>query len=106
MPTPNYLIKRRPRVRGAETMNMPSEIGIDMAKCVPPLGGPVDIMFSPSGALLGGASADKMIFFIRDMGWTNHLQGDPNLIVVYTRSGLIASYPVNKTPGQEYTFVK
>lgn len=103
-PTPNnYRIIRRPRQLGTENLLMPSAVGIDLTTNVKygsPLpfnaDGTLDILFSPSGSVLGNAAANRMIFWVREMSDPNDpFFGNPSLIVVFTRSGLVASYDVN-----------
>ena len=65
---------------------------------IPPLrGGPgIDILFSPSGAVIGpGAANSKIIFWVRDTTLPNITDGEPTLICIYTRSGALAAHPVD-----------
>ncbi len=105
-PTPYYRIVRQPRPIGEDPFEMPNNVGIDLKTNVDynqPLpfnpDGTLDVLFSPSGTLIGNFGSDRMIFWVRDMADQNNPDsafiGSPALIVVFTRSGLVASYDVD-----------
>jgi prepilin-type N-terminal cleavage/methylation domain-containing protein len=109
--TPQYRIIRAPRVQGEEPETMPVNVAIDLAvsRNLPPANsdGNIDILFSPAGAVLGPVGTDKIILWIRDYTLPTPFEGEPTLIAVYTRSGLIAAYPVDMPPAADpYSFVK
>jgi hypothetical protein len=61
--------------------------------------GSLDILFAPSGNVIGSqAGTDKLILWVRDYT-IDITKGEPSLIVVYTRSGWIASVPVDPSNG-------
>jgi prepilin-type N-terminal cleavage/methylation domain-containing protein len=70
--------------------------------------GQVDVLFSPSGKVLGTAGAQgKVIFWVWDSSG-NQMDGDQTLVAVYTRTGAVIAQPVNVNPaaGDAYQFVK
>jgi hypothetical protein len=126
-PVLNYRILRGPRVASDEPLQLPEDIGIDLNTNVQygnPLptvltsvtaidantnkvAGTIDILFSPKGALVGrGTATDAIYLWVRDTG-LNLFEGDNTLVVIYTRTGAVAAYPVNNTQGQDpYAFAK
>jgi type II secretory pathway pseudopilin PulG len=71
----------------------------------------IDIMFSPDGRVLGPLAAlDKIILWVRDVTATDGT-GDPALVCIYPRTGLIGGYAVDlgyfaspQTSSTPYTF--
>jgi prepilin-type N-terminal cleavage/methylation domain-containing protein len=109
--TDQFRIIRAPRVLGEEPQEMPTNIAIDLnqtlsgqfAVPMPPVNGnnnAIDILFGPTGAVLTNTGSDRIILWVRDVTQNTAFDGNPTLIVVYLRSGLIAAYPVNTNPGQ------
>jgi len=125
-----YRIIRSPRpVAGEDGLTLPVDVAIQLsaldptfvklAPYDPPLSSPpppsspppagtvwFDILFSPSGALVGSAAGnDKVILWVRDVTQPNVTDNNPVLVCIYTRSGLIAAHPVDVTPGgNPYSF--
>jgi prepilin-type N-terminal cleavage/methylation domain-containing protein len=122
-----YRILRGPRpMVGLQPINLPTDVVIDYPgnpKPPPPIGNPptsgsivvrdtqtqqVDIMFAPSGKVLRDAgNVGKVVLWVYD--------GDPNasaaaqeqtLVVVYTRTGVIASQPVYVGFADPYFFIR
>ena len=107
--TPNYRILRAPRVSGEEKLSLPQNIAINVATnatyAAAPFGnalatnsdGNIDILFAPSGNVIGDqAGTDKIILWVCDTSLANTpWDGEPTLITVYTRSGLVAPVPVD-----------
>jgi prepilin-type N-terminal cleavage/methylation domain-containing protein len=107
--TPNYRILRAPRVSGEEKLSLPQYIGINVATNATfanaPYGnalaansdGNIDIVFGPSGTVIADqAGTDKIILWVCDVSLANApWDGDPTLITVYTRTGLVAPVPVD-----------
>ncbi len=107
--TANYRILRSPRVSGEEKLSLPLNIGINVATNSTYAGAPfgnalagnadgnIDILFAPSGNVIGDqAGTDKIILWVCDTSLANApWDGDPTLITVYTRSGLVAPVPVD-----------
>jgi prepilin-type N-terminal cleavage/methylation domain-containing protein len=120
-PTKNYRIIRAPRVAGDDPVQLPGSVAIDLTPdtMVPPRKKPeyhpiltpqapyFDILFAPSGAVIGPAAAyDKIILWVRDISLTGITEGEPTLICIYTRSGAIAAHPVDIQGGNYYTFTE
>jgi type II secretory pathway pseudopilin PulG len=120
--TTNYRILRQPRPLGDDIMQMeqnividitPRNIGgapghLDLPIVMPPPPAttpvPLDIMFAPDGRMIPTigsapnlASYDRVILWVRDVTVPDG-QGDPALVVVYPRTGLIAAHPVDIDP--------
>jgi type II secretory pathway pseudopilin PulG len=100
--TENYRIIRSPRVQGDEVLELPLDVAIDLKASAThgglsyTTGQPIDIMFTPSGAILNNLSAERIIFWVRDItDPANEFDGSPSLIVVFTRSGLVNSYELD-----------
>ncbi len=107
-PTPDYRIIRAPRVTGDEPMTMPSDTAIDLGQTAGTPYGPVignltvDILFSPSGAVIGNcAGNDKIILYVRDITQPSPTDNEPQLVCIYTRTGGIAVHPVDMTPNPQ-----
>ncbi len=108
-PQKNYKIVRRPRLQGDEPMTMPNKIGIDLNTnstyqkqplSLNTVDSSIDIMFSPTGTVMGFAGVDKLYFWVRDIGFEDRFAGNPTLIVVYVQSGLVAGYDLESpAPG-------
>lgn len=102
-----YRIIREPRPIGEDAMELPLNIAIDRANSVTPSGGAeLDVLFSPTGAVLTTSPEPRFIFWVRDTGYTSPLDGNPTLIVVYSRSGLVAAYEVDTLSGNPFSKVK
>jgi prepilin-type N-terminal cleavage/methylation domain-containing protein len=117
--TTDYRIIRSPRpVRGEETIYLPDDVVIDLTPQsqgglsqlpADPQTKNYDILFAPAGSILGPAASNgKIILWVYN---TNEKQNNANtaeqsLIVVYTRTGLIASFPVDIGSGDALSFVK
>lgn len=121
-PTTNYRILRQPRLlTGEAPLELPNNFDIDVNNSslsnipfrtvlgapvpwpgaplpLPQTGGYYEILFSPTGAVVGtGASNGKIYFFVHEIGQT-----DPNqagIIAVQTRTGFIGAY--NVAPGTD-----
>jgi hypothetical protein len=121
-----YRIMRSPRVvAGEDGLTLPVDVAIQLGAATgataydPPVSSPSssigvaalpgqvwhDIMFSPSGAIVGsGAANDKIILWVRDVTQPNVTDNSPILVCVYTRSGLIAAHPVDVSGPSPYSF--
>ncbi len=125
----NFRIARKPRVVGDEVFDMPKSIVVDgntnndYAASVPGIEklpvdglGNLDIMFSPSGAVMArDFSKPHIVLWVRSTDEDDqyptapgkYLVGEPTLIVVYMNTGLVAAYPVNTgNPANPYDLVK
>ena len=110
-PTSAFKIIRGPRIMGEEALDLANDIAIDLSTNDKPYaasyGGsitrngnnstdPVDIMFAPNGAVMGNWSRPKIIFWVRDTTFDTEFEGDPSLVVIYTRTGLIDSFEIDE----------
>jgi prepilin-type N-terminal cleavage/methylation domain-containing protein len=113
-PTSNYRIIRQPRrIQGEAPLLMPQDIGIDLSRS---LNLPVrmvgttpfrEVLFAPGGGVIGRGTTDsKIIFWVRDMTLDSPTAGGPTLIVVHTRTGLIAAHPVDIAGSDPYSFTR
>jgi prepilin-type N-terminal cleavage/methylation domain-containing protein len=99
MPTQpwNYRVVRSPRAMVAQQpVVLPDDVAITL-----PLGGSTDVMFDPSGVVLG-TSPGKIVYQLQDP-----TGGTPEqmLVAVYTRAGNILAQPI--APGSDpYLFIK
>ncbi len=125
-PTTTWRIRRAPRPAGDEQMDMPQDIGVDLSTnatyaafsggALPAnakAGGAIDIVFSPSGEIVGPLATGEAIYlWVRDTTLPAppapaSFQGDSTVVVIYTRSGAIAAHPVDSTPnGDPYRFTR
>jgi type II secretory pathway pseudopilin PulG len=129
----NYRIIRQPQViDGETTIKLTQGVGIDFSTpqnwgygvplSTPPLavgagaGGPFDVLFSPSGQVIGQGTTSGMIFlWVRRAAQTtgkpdpdnsvDYLAGKPILVTVHVRSGAVAQYPVGHK-GALYEFAQ
>jgi prepilin-type N-terminal cleavage/methylation domain-containing protein len=111
---PNWRVMRGPRVVG-DPLQLPDGVVIDLTTNDATIGfnnplpsdpqtGYIDILFSPSGKLIGrGTTVDMLVLWVRDA--TNdtgtvavdRIQGEPSLITVRTASGVVAAYPPDQS---------
>jgi prepilin-type N-terminal cleavage/methylation domain-containing protein len=103
----NYRIFRRPRpIPGEKTEHLPANVVIDPQKSwgLPyPSYSQQTIMFSPSGRVIGPAAMNDMIcLWVQDTSEGN--EQNRALVVIYTRTGMIASYPVDESDA--YSFAR
>jgi prepilin-type N-terminal cleavage/methylation domain-containing protein len=112
-PTTSYRIMRGPRpVAGEDTIYLPDNVIIDMGNSgsgcpgsiLTPNGVYFDILFAPAGSVLGpGATTGKIILWLRDTTQNWQTTTQQTLIVINTRTGLIAYYPVDTGSGNWYS---
>jgi prepilin-type N-terminal cleavage/methylation domain-containing protein len=64
-----------------------------------------EIMFAPSGSVVGQGttSNDKIILWVRDSGRKTIYEGEPMLIAVQVRTGLIGGYAVDVSSGDPFS---
>jgi hypothetical protein len=111
--TGQYRIIRAPRpLPGEEPLHLPQDIAIDLSTNLTynapipfdPFTNSVDIVFAPSGAVIGrGTAGDKMVMWVRDMSLDTIFDGKPTLISVNVRTGAIAAGPVDPASGDPYS---
>jgi prepilin-type N-terminal cleavage/methylation domain-containing protein len=92
-----FRIIRQPRpLPGEQALQLPQDVIIDLAASlnVPTRGNFREILFSPSGAVIGqGTGNTPIALLLRDVTQDPNT-GDQALIVIYPRTGLIANQPV------------
>jgi prepilin-type N-terminal cleavage/methylation domain-containing protein len=108
--TTDYRIARAPRAApGEDIVSLPDDVIIDLGpgrsvitpELRPDGSSHYDILFAPGGTILGpGGQSGKIILWVRDAAQAD----EQSLIVVFTRTGLIAAYPVDTTSGNPYSF--
>jgi len=136
-PIKHYRIQRAPRVAGDDSLKMPDGVIITSGCAGFPdpymttqysmwggfmptpvysdsptnSRGYIDILFSPSGAVLG-AGSEKIIFWVRvatgydDSGANAEFAVNPTLLVIYTNSGAVAAFDPTPGPGGPYQKVQ
>jgi prepilin-type N-terminal cleavage/methylation domain-containing protein len=126
--TANYRIARSPRAVGDETLKMPDGTVIDLATNAqfPPYLNPlpyvyepgnavptsVDILFGPSGAVISrGVATANIHLWVRAPDLdpakaADPYRGDPTIISVYVRTGLVDAYPPARPPDSPYLLVR
>jgi len=133
----SYRILRGPRpMIGQPPINLPADVVVDLpTNNVPPVGslpaggllvhplanntpgslmqadnqtGQFDILFSPSGKVLRDAgSTGKVVLWVWNSTGTNPMAQEQVLVVIYTRTGMVASQPVDlRAGGDPYSFIK
>jgi type II secretory pathway pseudopilin PulG len=120
-PAMPYRVVRAPRVlTGESVMQLPQDVAIDVLTSLftpdtiptSPVQTNYDILFSPAGPLLrSGATTGKFALWVRDGTRDPGSPGEEFLVTVYSRTGLIASHPVDAVPGlagggDPYSFIK
>jgi prepilin-type N-terminal cleavage/methylation domain-containing protein len=121
--TTHYRIVRAPRPAGDEQLQMPEGIAIDVSTNamdwdiapgvkyrnplpVDPLTGAIDILFAPSGAVIGrGTNVDTIYLWVRDSNLPL-FQRDNTIVAVFTRTGAVAAHPADNSTPDPYRFTK
>jgi hypothetical protein len=128
-PTSQWRVIRGPRVLKGETpLLLPQDVAIDMENSFPPpsQAGSSDILFAPSGRVLGALGAqDRIVLWVCDTTRdatplaanfqrngatyaTNRVyyQNNPMLVSIHTRTGFIAVHPVDtsNSPFSDFSF--
>ncbi len=119
-PVPNqFRIIRQPRVIGEEPILLPTDIIVDLQTntTYTGLGIPaplpvnltdncIDVLFAPSGAVIGAGVTETPIFlWVRD-GTKTLFNGDDTLLAVYPRTGLTAAHPANPAGTDPYSYAR
>lgn len=131
-PTADYRIIRAPRpLVGEANLDLPKDIAVQgnilgppaiTYGSIPPQASsppvPFDILFSPAGPVVGsavssnvpGVGSEAVIFWVRDATLDpspldESKSGEPLLVTVYVKTGLIAVHPVSPAPDY-FTAVK
>lgn len=125
-PRVNYRVMRQPRpVAGEAPVKLPREVAIilrDLTGYAPPrnsfplvstpVTGNIDIMFEPSGRVLGSPS-EAIMLWLSDSASARidpatNAPNDTNwaIIGIYTRTGSISVYPVDLVSGNPYSFAQ
>lgn len=100
--TTNYRIIRRPRpLIGEVPVNLNLDLAVDLTPGLSanfPIDsstGNIDIVFSPSGAVLNNGSGSTSIYlWVRDITQANPRDGLPAIVSIHSRSGFISTHPV------------
>jgi prepilin-type N-terminal cleavage/methylation domain-containing protein len=105
-PTTSWRIQRQPRaLPGEDVKQLPAEyiidLGLSLNAPIPPktIAYPsgsisvLDIVFSPSGSLVGLSTQGKLVLYVRDTTTTG-TRGPDGLIAVNVRTGFIGAYDV------------
>jgi prepilin-type N-terminal cleavage/methylation domain-containing protein len=111
----NYRILRGPRVSSDDPVSLPADIIIDLNTNTQ-YGNPlplntvtktVDILFSPSGAVIGrGTAGDALYLWVRDSTVPDPKKGDPTLVTIQVRTGAVLAYPVDNVSPDPYALAK
>jgi prepilin-type N-terminal cleavage/methylation domain-containing protein len=103
---PNYRIIRQQRSLANEPiLKLPGDMCVDLAASPP--GTPLTVLFAPWGGVeQTTTSAGKVIYWVRNKMKDSPYDGEPTLIVVYTRTGAVAAHSVNPPPGDPFLFTK
>jgi prepilin-type N-terminal cleavage/methylation domain-containing protein len=120
-PLPSYRITRSPRpIAGEPELTLPTNVAIDFVYPLNPngarrsypaniSGGPAgffDVVFSPSGEVIGGVGGNgRVIFWLRDVTLDSANPalagqmppGENRLVVLHCRNGQVSAHPVNPT---------
>ena len=112
--TTDYRIIRAARpVAGEDTVFLPDDVIVDMtlskitADTRPNGSTYLDILFAPSGVILDpAANSGKIILWVRDTNESSATGPDQSLIAIYTRTGLIASYQVDTSTTNPYSYTQ
>lgn len=134
-PLPPARVTRTPRpIAGEPNLTLPREVAVDILwtnkaagqtftrslpapdAADPPGAQFYDIMFAPSGEVVGTAgSGGRIVFWVRDVslkdaGGATLPEGENRLIVVHTRTGQITSHPVavdaTGAPTDPYQYIR
>ena len=118
---PNYRVIRQPRpIPGEPLLEFPTSVGIDrngapgsglplsnIPSRQPPAIGTYEIIFSPSGSVVGDGTVTGTVFlWVRDITvpMNTIADGRPSLICIQATSGFIASHPVDLVSGNPYSY--
>lgn len=111
----NYRIIRKARpLAGEKPVSLPQSAVVD----IPPnpgsltiglirsdVDGTIDLLFNPAGLVVGAAAAQDMVYIhVRDL--SPDLQDNEVLVVVYTRTGAVSTYPVDRVSSDPYLFAR
>jgi prepilin-type N-terminal cleavage/methylation domain-containing protein len=121
VPTRNFRILRQPRrIAGEEPLPLPQDVAIDLGLSIDvpvrtvildPIAGTTadyrEIMFSPNGGVIDqGTRQGRIILWVRDSSRDSALEGEPVLISIQVRTGMIASNPVDTGSPDPYSFTR
>ncbi|MER3415072.1 MAG: hypothetical protein C4297_02520 [Gemmataceae bacterium] len=111
----NYRIIRKARpLAGEKPVSLPQSAVVDITPnpgslttgLIPSaVDGTIDLLFNPAGLVVGAAAAQDMVYIhVRDL--SPDLQDNEVLVVVYTRTGAVSTYPVDRVSGDPYLFAR
>jgi prepilin-type N-terminal cleavage/methylation domain-containing protein len=114
--TSDYRIIRAPRpVTGERNLDLPKDIVVQGGRGSVPTPVKMDILFSPAGPVItpatgGGVvpqvSSETIVLWVRDSSLDADTDGEPLLVTIYVKTGLIAVHPVNQDPSDPYLFTR
>ncbi len=117
LPTSDYRIIRAPRtLTGEASLDLPKDIAVQggVGSVMNP--GPFDILFSPAGSVVntaigggdnGKVSSETVVLWVRDSSLDAVTDGEPLLVTIYIKTGLIAVHPISLPPAPTfYEFTK
>src|SRR5262249_13601954 len=91
---------------GEDSLFLPADVIIDLSLSlnVPVRQSYPEILFAPSGAVVGAGTAtnDKIVLWVRDGFRDNITDGEPVLVLINVLSGKVGAVPVD--PGNYYSF--
>jgi hypothetical protein len=100
----SYRIARQPRLlAGEQPLQLPQNVAVDLSRVPDPYKVPSrpppasywEILFSPSGRLVGQGTGNAPIaLWVRDVTLDASAPGEQTLIVIYPLTGSIAAHPV------------
>ncbi len=116
--TSDYRIIRAPRtLTGEASLDLPKDIAIQGGRgsilpAASAAGAPFDILFSPAGPVItpatgggaAGVSPETIVLWVRDTSLDADTDGEPLLVTIYIKTGLIAVHPVDLSSGNPYSF--
>jgi type II secretory pathway pseudopilin PulG len=103
---------------GEPVLQLPSNIGVDLASSAPSMSASTDLVFTPSGDLLTSASGlsmsggEQVFLWVRDRtkngGSSGSMSagGEQQVVGLKTRSGAMGVYPISWTAGNPFEFAK
>jgi len=119
VPSKSAIIRKVRLLEGEPPLKLPQDVVVDLAYSKLPANQPtfalpdgtirqcIPLMFTKMGGTTGeGVGLGKVIYFVRDSTLDSPLDGEPTLIVVYTRTGFVAAHPVNPDINDLYKFTR
>jgi hypothetical protein len=113
--SPGFKIVRAPRpLTGEPLKHLPKDVAIDLGtpallrsqiqpSTTPQRGQNLDVLFNGGGTIVAGANqvAGKVVLWVRDTHLDGY-QGQQVLVVVWTRTARVGTYPADPGPNNDY----